>query len=81
MNLTTPLIQAGPHSVWDWEPYPDVVWGPGGIDDWGWTAHEPRSSNQRPTAPSSNPSKGADLSCLKVSSPANPRRSPGPTKP
>lgn len=38
-------------SVWDWEPEPDVVWGSGGIDDWGWTAHEPRSSTNVPSRP------------------------------
>jgi hypothetical protein len=47
---------AGPSSVWDGGPEPDVTWGHGGIDDWGWTAHEPEPSidapsTRRPTRP------------------------------
>ncbi|MGA9876799.1 MAG: hypothetical protein WBQ21_13435 [Solirubrobacteraceae bacterium] len=38
------LFPLSTHSVWDWEPIPDVPWGEGGIDDWGWIAQAPSSS-------------------------------------
>jgi hypothetical protein len=28
----------GPGSVWEGGVEPDVTWGSGGIDDWGWTS-------------------------------------------
>jgi len=43
MKPITPFA-LDPRSVWDWEPMPDVPWGEGGIDDWGWKAEVPSSS-------------------------------------
>jgi hypothetical protein len=47
--------------IWSDEPAPDVTWGPGGIDDWGWTAYEPSSGlpyqplPETPTIPPKEP--------------------------
>jgi hypothetical protein len=54
---TTKPHTASQSSVWDAEPRPDVPWGEGGIDDWGWTAWEsvapcdPRLSTSSPNPP------------------------------
>jgi hypothetical protein len=46
-----------PQTIWDAESQPDVAWGDGGIDDWGWTAQASSSETDRPPASSSTPPK------------------------
>ncbi len=52
MKTTKPRLPASDH-IWDDNSAPDVHWGKGGIDDWGWTAQESSSETNRPPASSS----------------------------
>jgi hypothetical protein len=47
--------------AWDSGPEPDVTWGRGGIDDWGWASEEPGPSSEPCPTPAALPTqpKGA----------------------
>jgi len=42
------------HTPWLSKPEPDVTWGEGGIDDWGWTTQPALGSEPETTSKTTN---------------------------
>jgi hypothetical protein len=49
-NLKPAETTTAPVEILPYEPEPDVTWGVGGIDDWGWTRLEPPAPLERSAA-------------------------------